>query len=369
MREKTKIPVLLVLFLLFFISCSKTINEKRGRVLLGIHDATITTTHHLGKIKVLYTGCGGLFIGTSNHFLITDPFYTAHSFGSIFGEIAPLQQNTKKILDTALSHGLNSTNAAAVLVSHSHYDHLEDLPALLKNNQLKKEVKILGSPTTYCVIRPFTRQCNFEDAEMLIHRPRKDTIKNNGNWLRIDDSIRVLPILSSHAPHFYGIHMMRCKGKNRNCCPQFQDTNETYKKNGFAWKEGSTYSFLIDFFQGTDTFRVFVQSSASKAPDGFPPKEELNKHPIDLAILCMASFKYVKKYPNKLIPFLNAKHYMIIHWENFFADFLSGEPKSVPGTNPAKFYKRILKIHNKKELSDLKQMYRMPIPQVMTQYE
>lgn len=373
---RTKRHIVLVLFSsgLLFASCSWKINARRGAAL----HAKTNTEWGTGTraVKVLYTGCGGLFISIGNTVFITDPYYTAHPLMKLrnrFGGIKPEIANTNSVLTTAIMHGIDYFKTAAVLVSHSHYDHLEDLPVLLKQDMMNQSAKIIGSPTSKCILEPFLKGHPFEDAESHAHQPTHKLDQNNGTWMVIDADTKVLPIQSNHAPHFYGgLHLWQCK-PSPNCCPkphQNVEGAELMLTKATNWKEGSTYSFLIDHIQNGDTFRIFIQTSSSQQPLGLPPKDLVKQHKINLAVICMASFKFVDDYPETLLSRLNADKTMIVHWENFMRAFVKGNVKSVRLTNPKKFYEKLKHIHQDTHSGKdatwetLKPLYKMPDPGV-----
>ena len=276
-------------------------------------------------------------------------------------------------MNKAKAAGIDYSKTAAVLVSHSHYDHLEDLPVMLKRDLINQSAKIIGSPTSKCILQPFLKQHPFEDPELKLHHPVSDQEHNIGTWINLDSNTKLLVIRSNHAPHYYcGIHLMRCDS-SMNCCVSPHgsgDDADLQKTKADNWKEGSTYSFLIDHIQQGDTFRIFIQTSSSQQPYGLPPLELVKQHKINLAVICMASYKYVSDYPDVLLKALHADKTMIVHWENFMRAFVKGNVKSVRLTNPKKFYEKLKHIHqdtqsgNDATWETLKPIYKMPDPGV-----
>jgi hypothetical protein len=95
---------------------------------------------------------------------------------------------------------------------------------------------------------------------------------------------------------------------------------------------------------GSINFRTYLNSSASSYPYGFPAQSILNQHPVDIAILCVASFNNVKNYPEGIVRYLKPKNIITCHWERFLKfsiNELKKKPKSVSLTNVNKFFRRL----------------------------
>ena len=155
--------------------------------------------------------------------------------------------------------------------------------------------------------------------------------------------MRVYPVVNAHAPHtrFLGMPIKFFKGKAKQ---------DKWPKKLAGFKEGQTYAYLIDFLdeQAKINCRIFVQTSSSNAPNGFIPKALKVQHPIDIAIMGVASYKYVKTYPQELIKHLQPHHVIMIHWENFFCGLnrLNRQPRAVPFNDIRKFVKKIDRLMN-----------------------
>jgi hypothetical protein len=106
------------------------------------------------------------------------------------------------------------------------------------------------------------------------------------------------------------------------------------------------------------TFRIFIQTSASKFPYGAPPQATIHDRPVDLAILCAASSTNVKNYPAELMNYLNAKKLLLIHWEDFFGEPLEFDhPRLVPLTRYKKLARQLAEWN-----TDIKDNVLMPRP-------
>jgi hypothetical protein len=303
----------------------------KTRSILALKDSTIETeAGGRRSVDVLYTGCGGLVIGHQGEAFMTDPYYTAHNYAEAFSFIRADEDNETKVLKK-ISSFINPHRIAAVFVSHSHYDHLEDLPGLLFNKQLASRVQIHGSPSTTAAVQNFTVGHQFTNSDKFQYRHRLPL--QEGTFIQVTPHIRVMPIESSHAPHFYGVKVMDGPTKEKH----FRDFDEPFEfTTALNWREGSSYSYLVHLVSDApkDTFRLFIQTSASNAPFGFPPPEELTAgRKVDLAIICLASYKYVNHYPERLLDTLRPKKTIIVHWEDFFNDMYVHEPKVV-GLSP-----------------------------------
>lgn len=305
------------------------------------------------SIKILYVTCGMLIIERRNQAVLFDPFFSYQP-----GLRIPFAIRSSPQAFNNFSRNYDKTfNRSAVkagFVSHSHYDHLLDLPLLIDKKFFPELRSVYGSEFV---------------PEILFHHRYKgtrliplsqDTVFNpldtvdQFKYIHVTDSISVLPIASMHAPHKFGILMMNGKIDSK----YFQ--NDKFKdplaaSRGFKWDAGCSYSFLVKFknADGT-TFNIFVQTSASNEPYGLPPAGE----PADLAVLCFASMQEVDDHPNYIMRKTKAKKLLLIHWEDFFGKQDSGRLRLIRSTNKKLAKRRVDDVRN----SDLHPEVIMPRP-------
>jgi hypothetical protein len=355
----------------FYILCLATIivlfsacciSKARGKELQPALSTTISLNPSpANAVKVMYTGCGGLVVSAGTDAFITDPYYTGHGFWRTqFLKIKIDTHNTENIVRRIRDSMIDPSLIKSVLVTHSHFDHLEDLPWLLHKKKLVSGVRIVGSPSASCTLQNFLAGSIFTNADrfMFWQNPTQNV---SGQWISVAPTISVMPIESAHAPHFYCIHAM--KGETK--CHKFLNfTDPESKTCPRRWREGRTYSYLVDILNPTtnDTLRIFIQTSASNPPYGFPPAAELGKKRVDVAFLCVASYAYVDNYPEALLSLLKPKKTVLIHWENFFSNMYKPNPKGVPGTSLRPFMERLRKHTGVKENKDLQPFFVMPKP-------
>jgi hypothetical protein len=307
------------------------------------------------KVQILYTGCGGLVIASGDDVIMTDPYYTGHGLGWH----GPDTCNTNKVLKSIGTFS-DPKKIKHVFISHSHYDHFEDLPYLLQANKLADDVKVYSSPSAFCVFRPFTDSTvpkNMDDYTYCQNQPDSVPLR----WISISPTMRILPIEAKHAPHFHGIHLMKGNIK----CNKFNCHRHSYaKQRAYKWREGSVYSYLLDITSPDqkDTFRIFIQTSSCSPPYGLPPSKEKDKKTVDLAILCAASFHWAPGYPDSLLSKINPSKTLLIHWENFFCNLYKTNLKVVPLTNLNKLVEDLKRHYQVSSDSDLAKKISIPKP-------
>lgn len=362
-------PVLAVTLssLLLLFNCS---HRTYRWIIKGIIPNTDHISRKLGKgnhkLKILYTGCGGLLIEHGTDVLMTDPYYTSHRPKQVFNKIHPDSSNLKKVMERVVNAGIDPKKITTVLISHSHYDHLEDLPGLLAGKHLATKVKLIGSKSTSCTVTNFLAGHEFINVDSTCYLQGKPKAEE-ASWLKISDRIRILPIHSQHADHFYG-GISRMSGLT--ICKNFENytkpNDETVTDH---WREGGTFSFLIDLINDDKkTLRIFIQTSSCSPPSGFPPPEDLKEKSVDLAILCVASHAYADKYPNELLSHIKPRQVALIHWEDFFfKSMYVPDPKNVALTAIAPFMKKMRK-HYKVDAEHLKDSIVMPRPLTLVEW-
>ncbi len=291
------------------------------------------------KVNIVYLGCGNLVLEQNGEAILTDPFLSNQKLLKLLGRIKshPIKYNTWK---TNFEYFLSPAVVNTGLVSHTHYDHMMDLPMMLEDRYFLNLKAVYGNAYFPKMMKHFanegTSMVDLKDSQVFNPTVPSD---QSFDWIEVSKRIRFLPILSSHAPHTKKKLYM-----DKPLDEDHFDENLIYsnsKTKALKWTTGDTYSFLIDFVD-TDTLRVFVQTSASLYPDGFPPQSELDKKNVDLAIICYASGMNVKDYPKALVNHIQPKKLMLVHWEDFFRTPKSfNDQRLVRRTNPRKFRKRI----------------------------
>ena len=267
-----------------------------------------------------YLGSGGWMIRRGDDVVLTAPFFTNPGvFRVPFGWLHSNRRLINQRLD-GIKDDLDDVKV--VLAGHAHYDHIMDLPVVFE--RLPATASLLGGASV----------CNTLDAALHGRTcenvsPAAGTQKAPGKAIEVSSGIRIRPYVSSHAPQFL----------HRNIMRGFYDTKQgrvpTY---AFRWREGEPLVYLIDFMEADRVaLRVYYQDSAAEAPYGVPDDATLSDHPIDVAILCVASYQQVKTHPEALLA-LHPKHLLLGHWEDFFS---RGRTRPVRLTNIPGFLKRL----------------------------
>lgn len=289
------------------------------------------------SIKIHYTGCGGLIIKKGETILMTDPYFSNKGLVSVVAKtlVGGYVQSSQEDVNFGLNRApMDIKKVKGVFISHSHYDHLMDVPWLLEE-KIDPSAIIYGNHTMKFILERF----GIDPSNILDVEPYMATRFNTGKWLDITTDIRVLPIKSHHAPHIGKIKLYGGEHKNN-----FKRKNE-WKSKLNHWKEGQTLAYLFEFKEEGKSFNLFVQTSASEKPLGLPPLSVLASHPIDLAVLCVASYKNVQDYPHNHIQNLKPKAILFVHWEDFFRSYQK-PPRTVRGTKVKLFPKQVAKYYD-----------------------
>lgn len=288
----------------------------------GAPDAGWCCTHGAEELTVEYLGVGGWLLRMGDAALLTAPFFSNPGFIEVgFGRIEP---------DTAAIDAFLPPvdDVPAILVGHAHYDHLMDVPYILRRHAPR--ARMYGSRTAVNLVRGDSL-LNPERLVSVEEQAGTDTMM--GEWLYTRDRrVRFMPLSSGHAPHFMGVHLYM---------GQVAEPVEGLPERATGWLEGTPLAYLIDFLTPEEevAYRIHFQDAASEAPAGFPPS--LPDHvPVDLAILCAPGYEEVAEYPEGILGRLGPAHVLVGHWEDFFRP-RGEEIEPVPGTDLEGFVERM----------------------------
>ncbi|HEX3129149.1 MAG TPA: MBL fold metallo-hydrolase [Thermoanaerobaculia bacterium] len=255
-------------------------------------------------VLVRYLGAGGLYLEWRGVSLLTSPFFSNPGrFRAPFGR---LSANRVRI-DGGLK-GMDLQDVRAILVGHSHYDHLADVPMVAENFCRKARIYVNRSGANVLAgLGPLRGRVD------CLEDPRQEP------WIRLqDDAGRDLPVRfraveTVHAPLFW--HLPWSPGEVKKAWDKGWDGRRFRQL-----RVGKPFAFVIDLLdsEGKPRFRIYYQDAASPENKGYP--EIGDGVPYDLAVLCMASFRYVKNHPGGLLGNLQPRHVLVTHYEDFFRD-------------------------------------------------
>jgi hypothetical protein len=253
-------------------------------------------------LELTYLGAGGFLMRWNGRAILTAPFYSNPGLLQVGLGLA-IAPNTRRI-DAHLP-ALDAVEA--ILVGHAHYDHLMDAVYVAETHALG--AVLYGNETMAHILASRER---LRGRVVALDAEAGDWWQP-GRWQYVADrSIRFMALRSEHAPHFLGIKMFGGSvAKDLDQLP----------RSAYGWKEGQTFAFLIDFLgaDGTVRLRLHYQDAASDPPAGFvPPPAAAATEPVDVAILCLASFAQVRDYPEAIVRQLQPRTVVVGHWEDFF---------------------------------------------------
>ncbi len=277
-------------------------------------------SENVGEARIRYLGVSGFVIDYKGSRVYTGPFYSNPHILNSFPFVPMKADETciKESLPENFSD--DGFEEPVVLVGHAHYDHLMDLPPLLKT-QLDN-TKVLGSLSTQRLINRSLGITTCGNESRAIAVEHNQTYKFG--------KVRISPVLSDHAPHLLGITAMTGEASCKGGTPS----------TAWGWKMGKVYAYIIDFLSESDEieFRLFYQDSASD--EGKLQLEKLNRK-ADVALIVMAGFHQVDNYPHSIANATNASLYVVGHWEDFFSGCHQTPPLITRGTSATRFMKEV----------------------------
>ncbi len=272
-------------------------------------------------VRIRYLGASGLSIRRGADHVLTSPFFSnPGKFSVLLGRIATDEERFPADLDEL------AEDAAAILVGHSHYDHLMDVPAVAR--RLPRTAVVYGNDTAGHILAAVQ---DFPLKFVGLDRRAGDSTRL-GEWISMGrGTVRFMPLLAGHAPHIAGMRFWD---------DGYSTDLKKLPRRASGWLMGQPLSFVIDFLDPDKTvrFRLFYQDAAAPAPQGFPPPLGDGKG-FDLAVLCVASFAQIDDHPEAILRALDPRAVLLTHWEDFSRP--QSEPiRNVPRTDVPEFLRR-----------------------------
>jgi L-ascorbate metabolism protein UlaG (beta-lactamase superfamily) len=121
-------PLLIVVFSLLASSCSNRLGPHRDLLVGGA--ATEAPRPRADQVSVTYLGVNGYLIRSGETAILVDPFFSRVPMRDVVFKV-PIQSSDASIAH-ALQAGSIPEQIDAFLITHSHFDHAFDVPALQK---------------------------------------------------------------------------------------------------------------------------------------------------------------------------------------------------------------------------------------------
>lgn len=274
-------------------------------------------------LSIEYLGVGGHLFRFEGSAIMTAPSITNPSFW-LLGPFMPISSDSD-LIDRYLP---DVSDVESILIGHAHYDHLMDVPYIMQEKAPLAHA--FGSNTMKHSIAPAInneRLHGLNDSMAIKKQP--------GTWQYNDKrNIRFMALKSTHAPHFMGINIMT---------GSYDEDLDSLPWHAFGWKEGQTLSYIIDFLGAEEEIlhRVYYQDAASQEPLGLLPDfVEKDQKRVDISIITPASFSQVDNYPESIMQDTQARHYILGHWEDFFANQEQKQQDFVRAIDADEFFRR-----------------------------
>lgn len=268
------------------------------------------------SITIHYIGCSGFFVSKDTNTLLFDPYFTYRALSTlkltteenISGDLG---REIDRIFTRAIGINRDIFGAIdALLIDHAHVDHFGDVPYLFHSGHLHRNTPVVGSSTTIHYLHGHD-----------IYPPVAEGVEDSAmhvRWIPVNRSLRILPIISEHAPHIV------IYGREFNFASGRAERRDRTRPLAPCYGTGQTLAYLVDFLNadGTVNFRLYHSSAASSAPYGHIPDSIRRQHDVDVAILCAASFNQADNFPENLVCNLKPRHIVLAHWEDFLVSSL-----------------------------------------------
>lgn len=242
---------------------------------------TLPDTDSPPLFKIQYLGCAGFLISYDQEAILTDPF---------FSYTHPLKLFCKYSVDTEAIDNYFSNQReriSAILLSHTHYDHIADFPYIYERFIDKKNCTVVGNKNVKMVLDTLSTKSKFINGE-------------NQVWHDLTKSCRVLSLQSRHAPQFLSYNF-------------FEGSLKDIPQTPWQWKGGQTLAYLLEFeTTGKPTKVLFSGSADTLSKEAL----EIIGGEVDIAILSFALHEKVENYPKQIIKELKPKCVIVSHWDN-----------------------------------------------------
>jgi L-ascorbate metabolism protein UlaG (beta-lactamase superfamily) len=298
-------------------------------------------------VQVTFLGVGGVIVRWQGAAILTAPLFSNPTVGEMaLSEIHADPQ----LIDALLRQDVSGVKA--ILVGHSHYDHLMDVPYVALHRATGAD--ILGNDAMVKLLHPIERALGTPPrANRLVSMQSNRVYEPDGV------PIRVKAVLSEHSPQM-GPRLINRTARLLSWLIPFPEVTLWRGEDEFAldalptrvgrWPAGTPLAFVIELLDPVTravAFRLYYQDSPTRHPYGYP---ERVSDGYDLALLTMGGATEFRSFPGDIVKHLDPRFVMGIHWEDFFDPRKLPLPREVnrreailyaPGVEEDKFLKAV----------------------------
>jgi len=280
--------------------------------------------------RLVYLGSGGWIMQHGDDMVLSGPLFT--NPGLIPTGVLGIRSDTAEVNRHMARYDdlYDVSRASAIVVGHGHYDHLMDVPQVVR--RFAPDATIVTNRTSANILGTWS---GVGDRVRVVNEVAGDQ-KTAGTWLSFGPHVRIMALWSHHAPHFDGYTLYR----GTRDTPRAEEPEWATE-----WVEGQSFSYLIDFMASDDSvaFRVYYQDAVSPPPSGFAPDAVMEERPVDVAILVPSTFDQVEWHPEAFIENLRPRWVLLGHWEDFFRP-MDAETRSIRLTDLGHFEGRLERV-------------------------
>ncbi len=278
-------------------------------------------------LSLTYLGVGGWLIETPRTRVLTAPLLSNPSIWA--AGLTRIRADTAAIVDGLRRFGVTDLeDLTAIISGHAHYDHLMDVPWIAA--RLSPRARILTNTTGARTLAPLADELGIDRARLVDISELAGDVEGGGEWIQLGPDLRMLPLVSDHAPHFVGLTLYDGSRAEDLVRPPV---------SAEQWLEGETLAFVFEMLgpRGEVQRRVYYQDAVAREPFGFIPA---TMDPVDVALIVPATYAEVAWQPEAILENTRARHVILGHWENFFRP-PTVDPDPVPFTLLPDFVARL----------------------------
>jgi hypothetical protein len=306
---------------------------------------------HSSAVEIRYLGTGGYLVRRGADVVLFGPVYSNPTALEVFFDHEIRTDN--RLVEALLP--AEADGAQAIVVGHSHYDHLMDAPYIALRRA--RGANIYGSVVTQHLLRETWEELRKRvPPNEVIALDQKAAARE---WEVLPGKrMRLLAIPSEHSDQFR-LDAFGLKWAAHAWRGDIYEPRARLPRSASEWAEGATFSYLLDFLDapgGEPVFRVYYQDSGTHEPVGYVPKRSPNDDepwdgkPVDVALICGGGdFERLRRHPEGIVLNSRPRHVIIGHWEDFFvtqrAICTENAIRGLPLSDTKQFLKRARKAH------------------------